>query len=94
MLVCKRSTVLATSSSVIREEMQRIQPGHVHCRRHRQRQPPLMVVTPSTSTTPGRLKQAPQKRSPIEVGLARGVLPFCGGIDRRLLRNSFEALSI
>lgn len=58
-----------------------------------------VVLTPSPTpasarrATPAR-EAAVRERTPIEIELARGVLRFYGSIDRAVLREVIEALSL
>ena len=55
---------------------------------------PVVVARPSMSRAARRSEPAPRERTPIEVDLPRGVLRFYGAIDRAVLRDLIEALSL
>lgn len=54
-----------------------------------------VVVAPSAKTARGKPAQATaRERTPIEIELPRGVVRFYGGIDRAVLHELIEALSL
>jgi transposase len=54
-----------------------------------------VVVAPSTkASTPKPAKPTARERTPIEIELPRGVVRFYGAIERSVLRELIEALSL
>jgi transposase-like protein len=55
---------------------------------------PVMVSPSARATRREPVHAAPRERTPIEIELPRGVVRFYGAIDRAVLRELIEALSL
>lgn len=58
------------------------------------RTPSLLPVVVAPSAKASRPRATPRERTPIEIELPRGVVRFYGAIDRAVLRELIEALSL
>ena len=55
---------------------------------------PVVVARSAKAATPKPAHAAPRERTPIELELPRGVVRFYGAIDRAVLHELIEALSL